>query len=154
MSNLGVLASMTPHHAVHVQKAKRKYWFSEQRKLEDSCRYDPNHFWKTIGKAGIAQERAKGLSFEAKDDDGQIVTEKADVLKVWESAFSSLLNKQVDQNNVTSDGLLEQTLPLDDVGLNILDADITVNEINTAINNANKGKASGVDESHVEFFGK
>ena len=73
------------------------------------------------------------------------MTEKADVLKVWENAFLNLLNKQVDQNNVTSDGLLEQNLPLDDVGLNILDADITVNEINTAINNTNKGKASGID---------
>ena len=63
------------------------------------------------------KERAKGLPFEAKDDDGQIVTEKADVLKVWESAFSNLLNKQADENNVTSDSLLEQTLPLDDVVL-------------------------------------
>ena len=146
------LRQVQKHFDREVQKAKRKYWFSEQRKLEDSCRYDPNHFWKTIGKVGIAQERAKGLPFEAKHDDGQIVTEKADVLKVWESTFSNLLNKRVDQNNVTSDGLVEQTLPLDVVGLNILDADITVNEINTAINNANKGKASGIDEIHVEFL--
>ena len=36
--------------------------------------------------------------------------------------------------------------------LNILDADITVDEINTAIDNANKGKASGIDEIHVEFL--
>ena len=80
------------------------------------------------------------------------MTEKADVLNVWESTFSNLLNKRAGQKNVTSDGLLEQNLPLDDVGLNILDADITVNEINTAINNANKGEASGIDEIHVEFL--
>ena len=49
------------------------------------------------------------------------------------SMVTSLLSFVLaDQNNVTNDGLLEQNLPLDDVGLNILDADITVNEINTA----------------------
>ena len=54
-----------------------------------------------------------------------------------------------------SEGLLEQILPLDYIGplgLNILDVDVTVNEINTAINKANKGKASGIDEVHVEIF--
>ena len=56
-----------------------------------------------------------------------------------------LIKQEFYQNSVMSEGLLEQILPLDDVGLNLLDIDITVNEINTAmaINNANKGKASG-----------
>ena len=66
------------------KKLKLKEILVFRTKKTDSCRYDPIHFWKTIGKVGIVQERAKGLPFEAKDDDDQIVTEKADVLKVWE----------------------------------------------------------------------
>ena len=36
-------------------------------------------------------------------------------MKVWQRAFSNFLNRRVDENNVKSEGLLEQMLLLDDV---------------------------------------
>jgi len=65
----------------HLHKAKRRY----QMKLQDDLLNDlekPNSrdFWKQIGKIGISNERQNTIPFEVLGEDGDIITDKKDVL--------------------------------------------------------------------------
>lgn len=43
----------------HVKKCKRQYWYKLQCECEllEAVEYDPNHFWKTLEKNGMASTK-------------------------------------------------------------------------------------------------
>jgi len=135
-----------------VQKSKREFWFTEQRKLEEMYKYDKTQFWTTIGDIGIANDRKKTLPFSVTDDRGKTVVDRDEVLKVWQEYFKNLLNQDTSNGNVASDVVIEQSVPCDDVGINILNAEITVSEIEMAIKASSKGKACGEDDIPLEVL--
>jgi hypothetical protein len=88
-------------------------------------------------------------------NDNTVITKKDEVLNVWQNVFSKLLNIEQGDKCISNNGItvVEQRDPSDPTGLNILDSEISINEINIAIQASKKGKASGVDGIHVEFLG-
>jgi hypothetical protein len=138
-----------------IQRSKRAFWKSQQKELENIALYDKSQFWKSIGKVGIANDRQKCLPCEVIDpNDNKVITKKDKVLNVWQNVFSKLLNTEQEDKCISNNGItvVEQRVPSDPTGLNILDSEISINEINIAIQASNKGKASGVDGIHVEFL--
>ena len=131
-----------------VQRCKRKYWLNQQLKIQDMCNSNDVQFWKKIGTIGIKSERRSQVPFEVLLPNGEVSNKKEVVLDVWKSSFSDLLNGEMQQSvcNVNDGG---RRNVIDD---DMLDDDITIPEIIKSLENANKGKAVGIDDIPVEVL--
>ena len=54
-----------------VQRAKREYWYQQQRDLLSMNSNDPKSFWKKIGHIGVGNERKQPVPEEVIYEDGQ-----------------------------------------------------------------------------------
>ena len=75
-----------------VQRAKREYWYQQQRDLLSMNSNDPKSFWKKIGHIGVGNERKQPVPEEVIYEDGSVSKDSNDVLKKWQNDFSNLLN--------------------------------------------------------------
>ena len=81
-----------------VKRCKQRFWFEQQKHLNSVCNDSKKHFWKEIGKWGIAKDRKSHILTEAVDSEGNLYTKENDVLLIWEKYFRSLLNDNVSGN--------------------------------------------------------
>ena len=72
-----------------------------------------------------------------KDRNGKLVTQQEEVLRVWESYFKELLNKEGNNNNLELPSYIKGKVEL---------TDSTDIEIQTGIKGMKKGRAPGIDE--------
>ena len=63
-------------------KAKRKFQLDEQKRLGEKLLNsdNPTEFWRKIGEIGMANERKPKIPLEVTDDDGNLLTNKTDVI--------------------------------------------------------------------------
>ena len=77
-----------------------------------------------------------------KDRNGKLVTEQEAVLKVWESYSKELLNQERNNNDLELPPYVEGKVEL---------TDITDIKMQTGMKGMKKGRAPGIDETHVEM---
>jgi hypothetical protein len=130
-----------------VQKCKRKYWYLQQQQLSEMCNNNQPMFWKNIGKVGIVNEKRRLIPCEVVKESGEVSVAKSDVLDKWKCGFSTLLNPTHIPHHVETN-YREKVVHNSD----ILDQEITINDIITALRKSKKGKATGVDEIPVEVL--
>ncbi len=128
-----------------VQTTKRKYIQQTLANLEKLCNSKDNNFWKEIGRVGVGAERRKQIPMIVKSEDGTVRRGKDEVLSAWKEHFTTLLNDDTTVEDGNGDeNLSSNTVPL-------FNSDISLFEINKAIDNSHKGKACGVDDIPVEL---
>ncbi|VDI31988.1 Hypothetical predicted protein [Mytilus galloprovincialis] len=128
-----------------VQKAKRQYWYSMQEELSNSCG-NPKEFWRKIGKIGVGSERQNYIPMEVKLDNGQISSDKDEVLNKWKCDFSNMFNRNDDSDvNICENDV---DVLYDDM----LDCEISVEEVFNVLKCSKNGKSPGYDEIPVELY--
>ena len=72
---------------------------------------DPQTFWKTIGKVGVAFDKRKKIPMQIVGENGEIITDKNVVLNKWKNSFSDLFSQQNDTMlDSTGNGNTVQTI--------------------------------------------
>jgi hypothetical protein len=132
-----------------VQSSKRRYWSSQQAKLEDLCKNNHGDFWKQIGKIGIVNDRHKIIPHEVVLENGEMAYDKHTVLDKWKSSFSSLYNRENGDDKYRNETAIQEVT----ASGNAMDNEISVSEILNALKKAKKGKAFGIDHLPVEVLG-
>ena len=129
-----------------VQKAKRRYWYDMQTNLVKTSEENPQMFWKTIGKVGVAFDKRKQIPMEIVGHNGEIISDRHAVLDRWKTSFSNLYQGG-------SDDSVNNNLDLDQ-GTNISEFHdaISVLEIHRAIYKAKREKACGIDGIPSDVF--
>ena len=140
-----------------VKKAKRKFQLDEQKRLgEKPLNSDnPKECWRKIGEIGMANERKQKIPLEVIDDDGNLLTNKTEVINRWKYDYGHLYNKN-DNTNFDSDHLnqIRQLLEtsMDDgtifsrADCSSLNMHVSREEVRQAVYKMKNGKASGIDE--------
>ena len=70
-----------------VRKAKPKFQLEQQKQLSEkllNCD-NPKEFWRKIGEIGMANDRKPNIPLEAIDDDGNLLTDKMEVIEKMET---------------------------------------------------------------------
>ncbi|CAG2253657.1 unnamed protein product [Mytilus edulis] len=128
-----------------VKKAKRQYWYSMQEELSNSCG-NPKEFWRKIGKIGVGSERQNYIPMEVKLDNGHISSDKDEVLNKWKCDFSNMFNRNDDSDvNICENDV---DVLYDDM----LDCEISVEEVFNVLKCSKNGKSPGYDEIPVELY--
>ncbi len=138
-----------------VQRAKRKHWWEVQEKLMCDSTVNKRHFWKEIGKLGIAKDRMPSIPMEVVvDEDGSVSTDPTIVLDRWRSAFSELLNVAPPTDAPDArDGVQPQPGAGEELpDSSPLNEAISVEEVIAALRRAKDGKATGCDGIPVEVL--
>ena len=68
-----------------------------QNEMVNAAENNPNAFWKTIGRAGLRDNRNKDIPMEIINDNGEVVKDTNLVFDKWKTNFSDLLNLVPDQ---------------------------------------------------------
>ena len=133
-----------------IQQTKRKWWLFQQNELLNLRTNNCKQFWKRIGNIGIAYEKKDNIPWEVVTVNGS-VSDKEVVLDTWAKAFSSLLNNE----EVNSDDNLIVNEKCDNNAqetIEVYNMDITTQEIEHVLLQANKGKAQGTDNIPIEVL--
>ena len=132
---------------IAVQRAKRKRWAILQENMLLNLNADSKTFWRDIGRVGVADTRSKDIPMEAVLDDGTVTYDKSQVLEKWRQDFSSLYNDTSDIACV--DGQISPQAVSDSYGIY---EPISILEVDKAVVDAKKGKATGTDAIPCEVL--
>lgn len=130
-----------------VQKAKRRYWYDMQTDLVKTSEENPQMFWKTIGKVGVAFDKRKNIPMEIVGHNGEIISDRHTVLDKWKTSFSNLYQRENEISKVENNIDLDQSTNISE-----FDDAITVLEIHRAIFKAKREKACGIDGIPSDVF--
>ena len=116
--------------------------------VEDNIKKDQRDFWRSIGKVGIQNERAKCIPCAVLNEDGSIETNKNSVLNRWRDDFQNLFT---DHNNLAmpddQDNILNEQRDI-----SALNEAITREEVIEAIVSAKNRKAASIDDIPAEVL--
>ncbi|CAG2213498.1 unnamed protein product [Mytilus edulis] len=116
-----------------------------QEELSNSCG-NPKEFWRKIGKIGVGSERQNYIPMEVKLDNGHISSDKDEVLNKWKCDFSNMFNRNDDSDvNICENDV---DVLYDDM----LDCEISVEEVFNVLKCSKNGKSPGYDEIPVELY--
>lgn len=138
--------------------AKRKYQLSEQERLKDMYNdHDTRNFWKYIGKIGIHNDRKSSIPMEVIDSSGEARTNTGEVLARWKSDYENLFcdnSSKFDDNHLhyVQSALQNNSVPRVDADMSILNAAISINEVEHSIFRSKLRKASGLDNIPAEVL--
>ena len=107
------------------------------RKLDEGC--GKKLIYKMARKR---DEDSKGYKNWITDKNGKLVTDRKDVLKVWEEYFKELLNQR-ENSELELPSAVEGSVKLEEIG----DA-----EVERAMKKVKRGRATGIDEVRVEIL--
>ena len=125
-----------------VQQTKRRYWHQCQEDLLNMNNSDSKQFWRKIGNIGIGNERQSAIPNEVVLSDGSVTNNMDSVLNKWKNCFYNLLN----QNNNTDSLVINENICVDNnITCDLLDKEITFNEVYNIVMNSKNGKSPGVD---------
>ena len=132
-----------------VQRAKRLYWYSMQKSLLDECNVDQTQFWKSIGKIGINGASKQHIPMEVVLEDGSVSFNISDILNKWQTDFSSLFRSANQSADCSTENHNYSSKAHEQVTYN---EHISILDVKKAIDDAKKGKASGIDNIPVEVL--
>ncbi|XP_071123605.1 uncharacterized protein [Mytilus edulis] len=113
----------------------------ELKNLEDN----PKEFWRKIGKIGVGNNR-QSIPMEVKMEDNSICTDPKIVLDKWKCDFSNMLNSGNLYETTEKD--VNSCIITDD----ILDSEITNEEVVNILKLSKAGKSPGCDEIPMEMY--
>ena len=117
-----------------------------QTNLVKTSEENPQMFWKTIGKVGVAFDKRKQIPMEIVGHNGEIISERHAVLDRWKTSFSNLYQRG-------SDDSVNNNLDLDqDTNISEFHDAISVLEMHRAIYKVKREKACGIDGIHSDVF--
>ena len=128
-------------------------------KLEKVCTTNPNEFWKHLSKLGPKQKYT--IPMEVYGDEGEILCDKDNVLKVWKNEFEKIYNDGYEAYNdgewvkrAKATTAVQEEAMLDPLYTPnyTLNKDITIEEVRDVINKAKVKKSVGVDLIPNEIF--
>lgn len=131
-----------------VQREKRKYWYHKQEELESITDTDNKEFWKSIGRIGVGGERKKNIPMEVTLENGNVSRDINVVLDKWKSDFATLLNP----TTVVRETVERSSDPIDEVSNEILNREISFEEVVCSMRAMKSNKAYGVDELPAEVL--
>ena len=164
------------HHSIHRQDArsnfidkqhmfdkqyryyKRKYESEKQTMIEQFRTTDPKQFWKAL--KNIGPKRAgpcHSIPWKVISSDGEITSNKNDVLNVWKNKFQLLYSAPViPVNSVFINHIIDSLAVFDlmysdDV---IMDSPILLEEVERAIKSKKSNKSVSIDGLPYEIYTK
>ena len=132
---------------------------SEQVRLQEM--YSDNetrNFWKYIGRIGLQNERKPMIPTEVVDANGNVSTDMADILLRWktdyENLYSDTANPNFDEDHLRNvkNSLGGNAVPPIDIDMSILNAEITLAEVEKSVFRAKLRKAAGLDNIPAEVL--
>jgi hypothetical protein len=141
-----------------LRRAKRLYQLNKQNELLQLSNSDSKSFWKKIGRIGIAEDRNKNIPWEVKRGNGSVTRDKSEVLNEWKDYYADLLQSSdsADYNNefrdVIAQRLLNNDVPGPTLEPHCMNMNVTMKEVEMAVNNLKKGKAAGLDNIPAEVL--
>ena len=123
-----------------VKAAKDEAWKKFGEELEEAGQGRGKKFWSTIKSIRRGGEREGCGSIL--DKDGQLVTEKRDVLKTWRGYFQDLF---ASVNQVVEPSMESSSSSEDE-------EEISMEEVARKVRKLKAGKSAGVDEIRTEFI--
>ena len=118
------------------RRKKRKYITEEQRKLEkllDS--QNKTHFWKSIGKVGIVNDRKPNIPWAITDENGNIKTDRDSVLNKWRDDLQTFFTS----DSTNTEPFNEKNF-YDNLNVTSLSEEMTRDEVKLAVAHAVKTK--------------
>ena len=111
--------------------------------LTASFRENKKKFWREVNRVTKTKEQ---LEMRVKNERGEVVTEKDEVLRVWTNYFDRLLN--------VDDGREADLTGVIGVGVNGSEVEVEVNEeeVRNAVKRLKNGKSPGVDDIMSEML--
>ena len=131
-----------------VQRAKRSYWRKRQLEIAQLETSDQKAFWKEIGKIGIAQERRNQIPMEVLLESGEVSTDPKHVLQTWKTSYEQLLNQNAE--TATPPDISDEQQNVNST--NLINNEIGIEEVKTAIKTLKSNKAMGIDELPSEVL--
>ena len=143
-----------------VRKHETQIQTARVKQIEDLKSRDPKKYWKKLKQFGKNAKEKKTLPSQMKDENDQWVVDKKAVMEVWAKSFENLGMEEKSTNfdekfadQVTKSVKDKAQQDLDAKQLpSLLDQDIQFAEIQRAIKNLKRGKATGIDKYMNEIF--
>ena len=105
-------------------------------------------FWKKVKKLGIVGTESESIPMEVELEDGSVSSDKSVVMGRWLTSFKSLLNPEFSSRlkSCPSDPNIQQ------VDSSELNTPITKDEVKTALCQAPRNKALGIDNIDPSYL--
>ena len=134
-----------------VRKAKRKHARTNQIKLLETQRRNPNAFWQYIKNLGTAPRATLPNSVE--NNEGVLVEDPTLVREEWKAYFEKLLNPEVCalSPNTLADNP-QRIAQVSENSLEFLNEEISLEEVRTAVQLNKDSKSPGVDDIRPPFL--
>ncbi|CAC5391004.1 unnamed protein product [Mytilus coruscus] len=130
------------------RKYKRQYQILERKKIEEKlCVSIQREFWKSVGKIGIASERKPCIPMAVLGPNGNVNTNKNDVLNKWKSDFQKFF-----QRNGGDNSQLDASTFNTEIDITPLNQQISRDEVVDAVISAKLRIATGIDEILTEVL--
>lgn len=134
-----------------VQSSERSYWYTQQNELLINATNTHQQFWKSIGRAGVRDNRATDIPTEIDNELGEATQDKNEVFDKWKHDFCSLYNSSIDRN--VNHNLVDVKLTVEsDVDDNVFIHNFTLMEVKHAEMDIKQNRAICVDELPGEIF--
>ncbi|CAG2208271.1 unnamed protein product [Mytilus edulis] len=141
-----------------LRKEKRSYQMRQQQELLNlSTENNTRDFWKKIGKLGIANDRRSSIPMEVLTSEGNVCKDIKTVYDTWKSKYEHLFNvtdcKYDEDFLCTVQHQLEnEIINLSGKESEILNNDISYDDVEKAVYRAKLNKAGGLDQICAEFL--
>ena len=134
-----------------VRWAKRQFIHQQQYSLANSLKSNPKFFWKRWDAISIQNcDKSCTLPKSVIDSKGDEITGQLQVRKCWQEYFSSLLS--TDDTLAGPSSRFEFLPPFVPVNSDILNSNITLEEVRTAIHHLSTKKSPGHDKIRAEYI--
>ena len=135
-----------------VNRAKSTYYRGQQNDLLSSLKHNPCQFWKKINELGIDtfRKRANQLPLRVLNENGDVVHNEPEILKVWKSYFKNLFNIDNSSLRFASDSTTSVSPVKCDTS--VLNTPFTMDELEFAFHKANSKSAPGYDGMKFSFI--
>ena len=141
-----------------LRQEKRRY---QQRKQDElltlSAGSNTKEFWRKIGQLGIANERRNMIPVEVMTNDGSYSNDIDIVFETWKSKYQELYNTSDGEYDFLS--TIKQQMEYNTHNTvntenrsELLNTEITIDEVEKAVFRAKLNKASGLDQICAEFL--
>jgi hypothetical protein len=141
------------------QRTRRQFWKKEYDSLLTSAKNNKSEFWKKIGKIGINSELKHVVGKQVRLEGNQISDDPKTILNKWCKDYNNLFNSEDESAETFDNTFLEEAkrknTQIENIDIEIdqmLNGDISTEEVEKAISAAKQGKAPGVDNFASEVF--
>lgn len=129
---------------VILRKMKQDWWQKKATALQESAdKHDIKSFFQNL--KGVFGPKRDGIS-PLESTDGNLLTDRKDILKRWAQHFENVLNRPSTIDNSVIDNIPQRPV------IHELSANPSISEVKSAIKQLSNGKAPGEDGIPAEIF--